>query len=303
MADVPRKRNRLDLLLLTAGNAVVPLMLAWQQHQEGLTRRVVLISGLVSLVGCNAAFLVGIIRRNRRANRATPLLIPFAAVPLAIASAGALVIATEWVYQHDDPGRLVNSGTPLSDIHPEEKRLFVDFLRQRARRSREYTDVAAAAKPIEPALYSLASFADLKTIESTIMSIRRACVLDFAYASQQQKAFQEFHDRILATSPESGYLKGAEAQLERDRSLNALEREWLSSVETLYTFAANSINKMHVEKGKLVFSDEATRAEFLNRLNPSEDLYRRWQGKVRDAMERQRRSLAKAGMLGPSGGS
>ncbi len=297
MPEVPRKRNRLDLLLLMAGNAVAPLMLTWQQHQEGLTRRVVLISGLVSLVVCNAAFLVGIIRRNRRARKTTPLLIRFAAAPLAIISAGALVIATEWVERYDDPVRLVNSGTPLSDIHPEEKRLFVDFLRRRVRSSREYTDVAATAKPIEPALYSVASFADLKTIESTITSIRRGCDLDFSYASQQQKAFQEFHDRMLPVAPESGYLKGAEVQVEGERSLNALQREWLSSVETLYTFAANSISKMHVEKGKLVFSDETTRAGFLQKLNPSEDLYRTWQGKVRDAMERQRRSLAKTGLL------
>jgi hypothetical protein len=295
MADEVVKRTRLDYLCIVLMNVTIPVMLIWRYQAGDTTKSVAVTCGAVSAIVVNTALWWGIRARHKRRHTAAPPLIVILCLIFAVASLCATVVGVHRTSSQNDLLRIALSNTPLNDIHPEENRLFVEFLRLGERNSQEYSRLATGMKPIVPALYSVESFADAEVIRSTCASVQKAAEADFSYAAQQQKAAQDFHDRMLRVEPESAYLKVVASRSEAEGSLTALEREWLASVVTVYSFAEHA-KEIHVDQAKLTFSSEAVRSDFSKLLDGSETLHRRLLEKVRAGLDEQKRMRSKAGV-------
>jgi hypothetical protein len=288
-------RTQLDYLLMGLVNATIPAILMWEHGSGDVTRHIALVTGFVSVLAFNAALLMGIIARNRRENQVTSGRVIVFCVLLAVASVGATTVGVRWTMDSDDLLKVALSSTPLSEIHPEQKRLFVELLRHKRRNSEEYSRVAAATKPIAPALYSPDSFASPKVIEHTCAAVAKAAGIDFSYFSQQSSADREFRDRIMRIDPASDYLKGVESQSERERSVDALEHGWLSSVTDLYGFAASHVRDIVIDKGELTFSNDAAGVAFSEKMKSSRGLQRRLQEAVQASIAMEARSQPAGG--------
>jgi sugar (pentulose or hexulose) kinase len=90
---------------------------------------------------------------DQRLMRKTVLLTLFLCIASGIASTVAVTLTTT----QNSYLALAQSDKPLNEIHPERKRLVVEFIRQSAANSAENNRNAAALKPIDPPLYAVAS--------------------------------------------------------------------------------------------------------------------------------------------------
>jgi hypothetical protein len=106
---------------------------------------------------------------------------------------------------------------------------------------------------------------------------------------------------MLRVDPGSDYLKAVAKRGEAEAAATALQHEWLASVVTLYSFAAQHVKEMHVDRAKLIFPDGGVRSEFARLLDASETRHRQLLAKVQAGLDEQKSSRSAAGSIGLSG--
>ena len=250
-------RRRLDWITVVCINATIPVMLIWQHRSGDLPRGVALLAAPVSLIVLNVGVLYAIMARNRRRNELTPRSLIFFSVILALASAGAAAVGLNLAEDPNDLMKLAYSTKPLNEIHPEQKRLFIELMRRKEQNSRNYGRIAASTKPIDPSLYDVESFASASVMNATSAALKKSVDADSAYFALQQKAERDFLDRITRIDPDSIFLKAVQSQSESEVASSALEQQWASSAIALYAFAASHAKFIFIVNRKLTFMDDS----------------------------------------------
>lgn len=289
MGDPPDKRTWFDLLLISLVNATIPAVVIWDVYSGAITRDVARISGVISAVVLNAVLLLAITLRNRRRNRITHVRVIVLSAVLAVVSTATSVVGLHWI-REPDAVALAFSNVPLSEIRPEAKRLFVEFIRLRAQQNRDY-DGAADVKPVNPAPYSVDSFANHHVMQATSAAVKVIADRDAAHLEQLQKAEKDFSQRMTLIDPGSKYLKLVESWSEGERSVITHLHEWVSSVTDLYAFAYDNSGYMIAHEGKLWIANVAVRTELYQRLQSSEALFRKYIEGAKAEAEAEKRSL------------
>src|SRR6185437_15880317 len=95
-------------------------------------------------------------------------------VALMFAAGVSATVGVQATADRYDLIKLTFADTPLSSIHPERKRLLVELLRRAAANSNQDTSAASSLKPIDPPLYSAASFASKPIMAATAASLQAA---------------------------------------------------------------------------------------------------------------------------------
>jgi len=226
-AEAPSRR-RADWITVVCINVTIPVMVIWRYDSGDSTRGVALIVAPVSFIVLNVATLYAIMARNRRRNEPTPRSLILCSVVLALASAGAAVVGLDST-DPNDLLKLAYSGKPLNEIHPEQKRLFIELLRRKEHNSQEYGRLAASTKPIVPTPYDVESFASASVMNATSAALKKSVDADSAYFALQQKAERDFLDRMMRIDPDSSFLKAVQSQSEGEVASGALEQQWAAA--------------------------------------------------------------------------
>jgi hypothetical protein len=288
-------RRRQDWVIVLCLNICIPAMLTYLRVTVPIDSATLLIVGICGLLLLNAAVLLTVRARSRRRGEVMTPKLAVGTVVLGILAALATVVGTRLVVAPVDVGKLAYSSTPLNEIRPEPRRLFVELLRRKEKNSQEYGRVAASTKPMDPALYDAASFASASAINATATELKSALDTDFAYFARQREAEQDFRERVERIDPNSEFLKEAQAQSDVEVSQNAVQKEWAASAVALYAFAARHAKDIHVSNRNLTFSDDSG-PEFKKRYGASKALYKRLQEQVQASIAEQKRSRAAAGL-------
>lgn len=296
MSKIPRKA--LDWWLLICMDATVVCLIAWKHHFGEIAPTVGLASGLFSLAVLNVVFLTAIHARNKHNGETTSRKLLLAGVSLA-AVAALIVAGTIYL----TPGRseyldLALSNTPLSEIHPQRKAIFVRLLRRRQAISHEYQKAVAQMKPISPALYSPASFASTNTMQNVTAALTQAYDADVSDAAEQKQSMDEFRAEMGKIDP--GYLKSFEAgdqndQAERNNIMD-LEGKWFDSTIALYKFAGSHSDEITVREGRLRFTNNTVQSEFTRLLEGSRKLYNAFQVQVQHQLRDHGQNRREAGL-------
>lgn len=285
-----------DYFVIVLANATIPLVVIWQVYSGDTTKGVAFISSVLSAVGLNAVLLWGIVARNRRRTQPTPARVIVWCAILAVASIGTATVGLEWTADMTDPLRVAYSSTPLEAIHPEKKRLLVEFLRRKERIEQDYRRVAASAKPIVPTLYSAESFANTSVMQSTRASVQGAADKDFSFCEVQKKADGDFQRRMVLVDPASDYLNAVESRSKALEDWAILEHEWVSSVDALYAFADAHSKAISARQGKVVISSDSVRVEFSKLLQSSDAIHKRLIESIKSSAEEYRKARIASGL-------
>jgi hypothetical protein len=299
MASVSRKS--LDWVMLVTGDVTVPAVISWEHHAGEATSKVALLIGFFSLVILNVLILRAILSRRKRLGEGTSRGFVLGAVGLALLAGLLTTVGLVLFPERNEYVELAFSNVPLSEIHPEQKALVVEFARRRAANSKNYEQVAAQMMPISPALYSPDSFGGEAVIRSTSESYEKANAVDFAYHEQQEQALSDFRAKMMKVDPD--YLKSFDAGLQEQEAREAksiqLQKECLTATLALYDYADTHIRDIAVENGQLRFANDSVRTEFSRQLAKSKSSYEQWQETVQENARIHQRSRKEVG-LAPS---
>jgi hypothetical protein len=277
MTSLGRKHQ--DWILLAIVNLTVPVVLIWKHHTGDLSRTVALLSAILSLVLLNVILVTAIHFRNRRNRRTISGNFVIGAVALGLVSVLLSAIGLYATAERNEYAELAFSNIPLDQIHPEQKALVVDLLRQMAADSRENAQMAAQIKPITPSVYSPESFANANVIRSVSDEYRSAAEEDAARHEKQIRIMTDFRTRMATVDPD--YLKSFEAAGQYRNSLEAknyeLEREALAATLGLYEYAATHLKDITLKDGELRFADSEVETQFSRQLALCKALNKRWQ--------------------------
>ncbi len=283
------KRIRMDYSLAVLMNATIITTLLWMVGSGEITKRIALMASVLDAVLLNIALVWTIRVRNKRKQIPSSPRLSLVCVSLGIFAVLATSAGLQLTPDPRDLRGLALSNTPLGEIHPEQKRLFVELVRRREQRIKDQQHYVQSIKPIRPALYSLESFASAVAIRSTSEAMQRVIGSNLTAVEQDLKDDQDFHDRIMHIEPRSPYLKAIESWSGTEKELYLLERQWLSSLTELYAFAGNP---NHSGSGTPV---RPVRVEFVERFKASLGLQQELQKKVQAANQQFERSRAGAG--------
>jgi hypothetical protein len=197
----PDSTERRDIYLLLLVNLGIPAIILRQLHRGDSSHRVSIWSAWLSALILNFVFVSGIRNRHRRNGQMLHPKFILVAVVLAISSGFITTLAVSATKEHNSYLELAQSGIPLNQIQPEQKRLVVELIRRRAANSDENNRVMANIKPISPPLYSIDSFATKEAIESTSTQLKTAYDLDCDYAQRQGQALQDFRYKMSRADP------------------------------------------------------------------------------------------------------
>ena len=294
----PVSRKTLDWIMLVSGDVTVPVVISWEHHAGEATSKVALLIGFFSLVVLNVVIVRAILSRRKRSGEGSSRGFILAAVGLALLAELLTSVGVFSFPERSEYVELALSNVPLSEIHPEQKALVVEFVRRRAANSKNYEQAAAQIKPISPALYSPDSFGSKAVIRSTSESYEKANAVDFAYHEQQEQAWNEFRAQMLKLDPD--YLKSFEAGLEEQEAREAksieLQKECLTATLALYDYADTHIRDIVVENGQLRFANDTVRTEFSRQLAKSKSSYEQWQETVQENARIHQRSRKEVGL-------
>jgi hypothetical protein len=184
MASVPRKT--LDWILLVSNDVTVPAVVSWEHHAGEATSTIALLVGCFSLVVLNVVLIGAIWSRRKRLGESPSRGFVLGAVALAVLSGLLTSVGVFSFPERNDYVELALSNVPLNEIHPEQKALFVEFLRRRAANSKNYEQMAAQTKPFSPPLYSADSFASDTVIRAAIEHYTTAYAADSNYREERK---------------------------------------------------------------------------------------------------------------------
>jgi hypothetical protein len=286
--------RQLNWLLIITVNATIPAMLIWERRSGELSIGVAVISAFLSLTTFNVVILRAIRVRDRKAGLLFQQRQIVGAIALALVSLGFTALAVTVMPARNDYVELALSRVPIDRIHPRQKALVVELIRQRAASSREYDRVVEDAKahPLSPPLYSADSFATSGVIHRTVDRVKYLGERDLAYADQQRQAEDDFRNKMKQVDPDylAAWDSVRKGELAAAESAERFERMWLSSVVDLYSYAEKNLRNITVKKGQLWFSDQTVEMQFNALRKKSETLQEKHQDLVR-GLRRERQQL------------
>ena len=285
------------LVIFLAGNISIPFFVPFQEQNADLSQHAMILVAWISAVFLNAALLWGVLRRehgDRRLMRKTVLLALFLCIASGIASTVAVTLTTT----QNSYLALAQSDKLLNEIHPERKRLVVEFIRQSAANSAENNRNAAALKPIDPPLYTVASFANKSAIETTAAQLKAAYALDVDYQTKVAQATRDFRGKMASADAE--YLRSWDASRRDEENeaaaISSAEKEWVSNTLGLYDFAERHAMEIIVRNGALEYTSQAVRNEFVRRVDECK-AFQQAMASARDkALVRQKASRQQMGL-------
>lgn len=177
---------------------------------------------------------------------------------------------------------LAASSISLEDIKPVQKRLVVEMLRKDMVATQANTAPAKNMKPMDPGVYSPASFANVAAMQGTVAQLQKSIDMDANYNAQLKQASDEFRTKMAVVDP--AYLQDWDAKRKepdaiRDASARA-ELLWWQSVQDLYGYAELHVKNIVIQDDKLGISDPGVRDTFNAKLDDGKKLYADWQAKV-----------------------
>jgi hypothetical protein len=263
--------QRRDIYLLLLINLGIPAVILWQLHRGDTNRLVSIWSAWISVLMLNLLFVSAIRnRRHRTGQTLRPKFILFA-LALAISSGFTTTLAVSLTKEHNNYLQLAQSGIPLRQIEPEQKRLVVELIRRREANSVENNRLAASIKPISPPLYSINSFATKEAMESTSTQLKAAYDLDLDYAKQQEQALQDFRYKMSRTDP--SYLQSFDSTWSNEEAAIASdEKTWGASVLNLYAYSIAHSDVISVRNGSHEITDQNVRKNLLQQIDASKAL-------------------------------
>jgi hypothetical protein len=280
-------------IILATFNLGVAIFSLWNYHSSSATRQVALISAAIVLLVGNLCVLF--LFRKQRYKAGTPS--PRSLMPTTIAFAIiSFAIVTFGVFHlhHNDYLDIAMSNTPLSSIEPEQRRLVVELIRQRAAYSRENNkDLAdASAHPLDPALYSPESFATKAVMESTLAALTKFMNIDLHYYGQVQESAQDFRKKMAVCDP--AYLKSWDESMQEQEATQAsamkAERDWFASVTSLYAYAQNHTTEITLKQGRLLIAAPPVLNSFNQQMSHSKDLQQKQLDLVTLLLKEQQRA-------------
>lgn len=296
-AQAPPLTTGRKLLIFLACNISIPFFVPLQGQNAELSQHAMILVGWISSVLLNAALLWGVLRRergDRRLMKRTALLTLF----LCIASGIASTVAVTLTAAQNSYLVLAQSDKPLSEIHPERKRLVVEFIRQSAANSAENNRNAAALKPIDPPLYTVASFANKTAIETTAAQLKAAYALDVDYQTKVAQANRDFRGKMAIADAE--YLRSWDASRRDEENeavaISSAEKEWISNTLSLYDFAERHASEITVRSGTLEYASPAVRTEFIRRVDECKAFQQAMASVRNKALVRQNASRKQMGL-------
>jgi hypothetical protein len=176
-----------------------------------------------------------------------------------------------------DDAALAASNAPLNTIQPERRRWVVELMRRAAANDKEQCKALEEAKkaPMNPPVYSPESFANEEIIRQTLDRLSSYVELDLEYFEKQNAARDDFRRKMAACDP--AYLNSWDAlsktQVEDEQASRRSEQVWLSSVESLYDFAARNTKHIVVKDGQLSIDKDSVRETFDDELETSKALH------------------------------
>jgi hypothetical protein len=255
--------------LLVLANLSVPAWVVLQRNDTHLSDTATIWVGWISAAFVTTVFLISTYLRLPAASRKLPRSTVLISISLVIVS-GLITTITISATPSDNYLQVALSDVPLNKVHPERKRLLVELIRRDKAASDENGRLAKSAKPISPALYSVASFASKQVMDSTTAQLKQAYAGDLAYTTAKRQALQDFHDRMLNVDPV--YLSSFEAKLHASNTsedaLETTETKWVASTLDLYNYAAAHADQISMTSdGHLVIADGSIRQSLLQQIN------------------------------------
>lgn len=283
-------------MILIAINSGVPIATLWEYHAGETSSWVALLSGGIVLLVGNIAALLAFRKWYQRGGLRFPGMIGAGAVILAVASFLVTLVGVSLLKPRNGYADLASSNIPLSRIEPEQKRLVVELIRRTAANSQEENKEMAEAlkEPMNPSVYSPASFGNQQVIGSTMIHLTKYTAIDFDYFSKQQSAREEFKRKMILSDPqflESWNAKRQQQEL-LDKETNDLEHDWFASVQQLYDYAAQHTKEISVKDGGLVISNPTVRDLFNKQLDHSKALHTRLVSSVQEQVKHQQKLKA-----------
>lgn len=293
---MPLSRRKLEYLAVASINATAPAVILWKQYTGEISSTFAGLSAVVCLLFLNTVFLLAMRSKRRQQGLSLDRSLIGATAVLAVISALVTVIAANSIPVRNDYLGLALSGKPLNEIQPEQKRLVVELIRNRAAMSQEYDRSIAEAKkhPMSPALYTPESFASVEVMRSTSDTLQKYLQMDLDYYAKLQQSIADFRRKMERVDPV--YLKSwDQQQTDQERlqaSTVALEQQWMASVVALYGFA-----ETHYDEVKLYGSpaehDDSADEEFKKQLAASKALFDKWQQQAAELATRQNEARAR----------
>jgi hypothetical protein len=285
-------RNR-TLWVVFASIAVgVPGFSLWSYRAGYVTKGVTLLSAAIALAVLLPVMFVGFRRAIRALGGALPGSMLGGVLLLGVLSFCVTWIGVSVLQPHNDLLGLALSNTPLSAIQPERKQLLVELIRRKAAISRENDKALADAQkhPIDPQIYSPASFASKEVMESTVAQLATSINLDTDYSKQQQAATDDFRNKMAVCDP--AYLETFdESMKERDAAdarILQTESAWFEGVKALYDYAASHAGDFVVSNGKINISAPDVHEKFKQSFQQSQAMHDELTKEVASAVKTQK---------------
>ncbi|MDR3736439.1 MAG: hypothetical protein P4L10_13000 [Acidobacteriaceae bacterium] len=252
-----------------------------------LTKAQALLVAWVALVVVQTAMALSWKSRTKKEGIAVPRSFFWKTGVVALLTGIMTSVVVAQVAQPSSLMDLANSSIPLSDIQSPQKRLVVELLRKDIAATKANNEVLKKQKPIQPDIYSVASFENAETMRNEIVQLQPAVEIDKAYAEELVNAEQDFRKKMAQLDP--AYLQSWDASRKQDVDANAhsiqCQGEWWKSFQDLYTYAAANADKILVRDDKLVINDGAIRSAFNEKLDSSKQLYDEYMAAVRKSAE------------------
>jgi hypothetical protein len=263
-------------IILATFNLGVAIFSLWNYHSGSATREVALISAAIVLVAGNLGVLFLFRKQRNKAGTPSPRSFIPTTIIFAIISFAIVTFGVSHLHHHNDYLDIAMSDIPLSSIEPEQRRLVVELIRQRAAYSRENNKdlVDASAHPLNPALYSPESFANKAVMESTVAALTKFMNIDLRYYGQVQESAQNFRKKMAVCDPTylKSWDKSMQAQEATQASAMKVERDWFASVTSLYAYAEGHTSDITLKQGRLVIAATPILNSFNQQMSHSKDL-------------------------------
>ncbi len=271
-----------DWILVVGMNIVIFFVPVWKYRIGDAAPRVALISGLSSLLFLDAAVLLIIRARNRRAGFPLAWSLVVGAIIGGMISASALWLVLANEMTENDLMMTALSSKPIGEIRPEVKALVVQLLRRELERNKAYERIVSQNKPLDPPLFSNASFRSLAVMQQEVDAVRKAVALDLTTYDQHEHDLNEFRSAIMKIDPT--WLKKFDSTMrskaEPWEEVMSLDKQLLDATVDLYGFAARHPENISFQFGNLVSHDADIWNTFAGKRKKCIDLMRLLKGLV-----------------------
>ena len=274
---LPNRRLLNDWILIAGVGISALATPVWKYRAGDCTPRVALVSGLLTLLVLDATVLLTIRARNRRRGLPTARSLLIGAVVVGMLSAGGLWLMLGNEMSEKDLMMTTLSSKPIAEIRPGEKALVVQLFRKEFKRNRDYQQMVSQIKPLDPPLFSNASFRSLTTMQREIDALKDVVTLDFATFDQHEHDLGEFRSLMKKRYPAylESFTSGIRNKEESWEEILSLEKQLLDATVDLYGFAARNPHNISFQYGNLVSHDAGVWNNFARKRSNCISLFQR----------------------------